>query len=124
MEKPPTGRRPRWRALVRYISTLLAVGVAYFVLARLGLWLASVNGSASPIWAPSGIALAAVLLGGLRLWPAILVGAFAANAPSAGTLQSSAAIAVGNTLEAVVGGFLIGRWAGGREVFGTALGVA
>ena len=112
-----SGRRSRsvGAPIVRYIATLLAVALAYFVLAKLGLELASINPSASPIWAPSGIALAAVLLGGLRIWPAILVGAFAANATTAGTLETSAVIAVGNTLEAVVGGFLIGHWAGGAQ---------
>ena len=114
----------RLSAFVRYISILLAVALAYFVLAKLGLQLASVNPSASPIWPPSGIALAAVLLGGLRVWPAILIGAFAANATTAGTLETSALIALGNTLEAMVGGFLLERWAGGRAAFGTPSGVA
>jgi PAS domain S-box-containing protein len=109
LQKFPAGGHSRWRSFVRYIS---------------GLRLASVNPSASPIWAPSGIALAAVLLGGLRIFPAILIGAFAANATTAGTLETSAVIAVGNMLEAVVGGLLIGRWAGGRDVFRTPLGVA
>ncbi|HEY7999073.1 MAG TPA: MASE1 domain-containing protein, partial [Pseudolabrys sp.] len=56
-----------WRAHLRYLATLLAVAVAYFVLAKLGLRLASVNPSASPIWPPTGLALAAVLLAGLRI---------------------------------------------------------
>jgi PAS domain S-box-containing protein len=123
LQQASGGGTAKWRAFVRYISTLLVVALAYFVFAKLGLRLASVNPSASPIWAPSGIALAAVLLGGLRVWPAILIGAFAANATAAGTLETSAFIALGNTLEAVVGGFLIGRWAGGRDGFGTPMGV-
>ena len=49
------------------------------------------------------------------MWPAIFAAAFAANVTTAGTLSTSALIAVGNTLEAVVGGFLIGRWAGGAR---------
>jgi PAS domain S-box-containing protein len=113
-----------WRALFRYIGTLILVALAYFVFAKLGLTLASINPSASPIWPPTGIALAAVLLGGLRTWPAILLGAFAANATTAGTLETSAVIAAGNTLEAVVGGFLIGRWSGGANTFATPAQVA
>ena len=93
------------------------MAIAYFALAKFGLRLASINPSASPIWPPTGLALAAILLGGLRVWPAILVGAFAANATTAGTLETAAVIAVGNTLEAVTGGFLIERWSGGRETF-------
>ncbi len=106
-----------WRAQARYLSALVAVALAYFVLAKLGLRLASINPSASPIWPPTGLALAAVLLGGLRIWPAIFIGAFAANATTAGTYETSVVIALGNTLEDVVGGFLIERWSGGRETF-------
>ena len=113
MERAPAGGAQRWRSIVRYLATLLAVALAYFVFAKLGLKLASINASASPIWVPSGIALAAVLLGGLRVWPAVLVGAFAANATTAGTLETSALIAIGNTLEALVGGLVIRHWAGG-----------
>ena len=82
------------------------------MLAKLGLQLASINPSASPIWPPTGLALAAVLLWGLRVWPAIFIGAFAANVTTAGTLETSALIAIGNTLEGVLGGFLIGHWSG------------
>ena len=101
-----------WRESCRYLGTAGAVALAYFVLAKLGLQLASVHPSASPIWAPTGFALAVVLLGGPRLWPAVFIGAFAANATTAGTLETSLLIALGNTLEAVVGGLLIGHWSG------------
>jgi PAS domain S-box-containing protein len=106
-----------WRGIARYVDAVIAVALGYFVFAKLGLQLASINPSASPIWPPSGIALAAVLLCGLRVWPAIFIAAFAANATTAGTLETSAVIAAGNTLEAVVGGFLITRWSGGADTF-------
>jgi len=115
---------PSGRAFLRYAAILVAVAAVYFIFAKLGLTLASVNPSASPIWPPTGIALAAVLLGGLRVWPAILAGAFAANAATAGTLETAAVIAVGNTLEAVIGGYLIGRWSGGSGTFDTPAQVA
>src|SRR5581483_1329896 len=107
-----------------YLGWLVVVAVAYFLLAKLGLQLASINPSASPIWPPTGLALAAVILGGLRIWPAILAGAFAANSATAGTLETSAAIAIGNTLEGVVGGYLIGRWCGGAQAFVTPARIA
>lgn len=113
-----------WGALARYAATLLAVALAYFVLAKLSLTLASINPSASPIWPPSGVALAAVLLGGPRLWPAIFIGALAANATTAGTLTTSVVIAFGNTLESMIGGYLIQRWSGGRDTFATPVQVA
>jgi PAS domain S-box-containing protein len=107
----------------RHAAKLLIVALAYFVLAKLGLMLATINPSASPIWPPTGLALAALILGGPRLWPAVFAGALAANATTAGTLETAAFIAVGNTLEALVGGFLIERWSSRRDVFSTPAGV-
>ncbi|HTQ83660.1 MAG TPA: MASE1 domain-containing protein [Pseudolabrys sp.] len=115
---------PAWLAPIKYAGALVVVAIAYFVLAKLGLQLALINPSASPIWPPTGFALAAVLLGGYRIWPAIFAGAFAANATTAGTLETSAVIALGNTLEGLTGGFLINLWAGGRETFATPARVA
>jgi integral membrane sensor domain MASE1 len=51
-----------WRAKCRYLAALLVVGLAYYGMAKLGLQLASINPSASPIWPPTGLALAAMLL--------------------------------------------------------------
>ncbi|MDP2410954.1 MAG: MASE1 domain-containing protein [Pseudolabrys sp.] len=119
MKKFPFAAVTNSRAPGATIFLLVVVGLAYFLLARLGLQLASINPSASPIWPATGLALAAVLLGGVRVWPAILIAAFAANAVTAGTPATAAFIAVGNTLEAVVGGFLVMRWSGGRDTFST-----
>src|SRR5262245_7596987 len=102
----------------------LAVGIAYFVLAKLGLQLASFNPSATPVWPPTGFALAMVLLFGLRVWPAVFAGALIANATTAGSLATSLAIAAGNTVEAAVGGLLVERWCAGRRAFDTSGGVA
>jgi signal transduction histidine kinase len=109
---------------VRYGVELAVIGLVYFVLAKAGLALASIHPSASPIWPPTGLALAAVLLRGLPVWPAIFLGALIANATTAGTIATSAAIALGNTLEAVVGGYLVQRWSDGRATFETPTGVA
>src|SRR6266704_4797113 len=107
------------RGPVLYVVELCAIAAAYFALAKLGLALASIHPSASPIWPPTGFALAAVLLRGYRIWPAIFLAAFLANATTAGSPLTSAAIAAGNTLEGVVGGWLINRWSGGRATFET-----
>ena len=102
----------------------LAVGIAYFLLAKLGLQLASLNPSATPVWPPTGFALAMVLLFGQRVWPAVFAGALIANAITAGSLVTSLATATGNTLEAAVGGMLIERWCAGRQTFDTSDRVA
>jgi PAS domain S-box-containing protein len=123
-EDRPGESAAAWRARARYVGKLFAVALAYFVVAKLGLRLASINPSASPIWPPTGLALAVVLLWGYQIWPAIFAGALAANATTAGTLETSVVIAIGNTLEAVVGGFLIGRWSGGSGTFASPVQVA
>jgi PAS domain S-box-containing protein len=71
------------------------------------------------VWPPTGIALAAVLiLGPRRAWPGIFVGAFLVNQLTAGSWPTSMAIAFGNTIEALLGGHLVNRFAGGRTSFG------
>ncbi len=60
-------------------ALISALAVAYFAAARLGLLLAIPGGHATPVWPPSGIALAALLLCGRRVWPGIWLGSFAAN---------------------------------------------
>jgi PAS domain S-box-containing protein len=94
-----------------------ALAILYFLAARLGLSLAFVNVSASPVWPPTGIALAAILLLGRRAWPGVFLGAYAANAVTTGWGPVSLAIAVGNTLEGVVGAYLVQRFAGGIDCF-------
>jgi PAS domain S-box-containing protein len=79
----------------------LAVAAAYFAAAQMGFRLAFVAEQITTVWAPTGIALAALLLGGIRLWPAIWLGAFVANAGSEAPLWTACVIASGNTLEAV-----------------------
>ncbi len=100
---------------------LLGGLVALYVLAgKLGLYYASVHSSATPVWPPTGIAIAAILLLGYRAAPAIFIGAFLVNVTTAGSVVSSLGIAFGNMLEAVAAGFFVTRFAGGRAVFNRA----
>ena len=103
---------------------LVAIGVIYFALAKGGLALAFIHPSATPIWPPTGVALAAVLLWGYRTWPAIFTAAVIANATTAGSVATAIAIATGNSLEAVVGAYLINRWSSGCNTFSTPNSVA
>ena len=102
----------------RWLFTVAVLIFAYYLAARLGLLLAFAATNASPVWPPSGIALAAVYLLGYRVWPGIAVGAFAANVVVFSANQvaggeiialASLAIAVGNSLEALLGTFLLRR---------------
>jgi len=97
------------RGILRQFAALLVVFVAYVLSARLGLTLAPVSGFATLVWPPTGIALAALLLGGVRLWPAVMLGALVANVWTGASLWVAALIGVGNALEAVVGAGLLTR---------------
>src|SRR5438445_104812 len=97
--------------------------LVYFIAGKFGLMLASLHASASPVWPPAGIALAALLVLGYRVWPAIFVGAFLVNVTTAGNVATSLAVASGNTLEAVCGAWLVNRFAGGTTVFDRPQGV-
>jgi len=110
----------------RAFSGLPVIGLltlVYFIAGKFGLMLASLHASASPMWPPAGIALAALLVLGYRAWPAIFVGAFLVNVTTAGNVATSLAIASGNTLEAVCGAWLVNRFAGGTTVFDRPQGV-
>jgi len=95
----------------------LLLAALYFVSGKLALHLAFLQPSATPVWPCTGIALAALLLFGYRLWPAIFVAAFFVNLATAGTVLTSFSIATGNTLEALAGCFLVSRFADGSNVF-------
>src|SRR5207244_5708982 len=91
-----------------------------FVAGKIGLVLAAVHPSASAVWPPTGIALAATLLLGYRVWPALFLGAFLVNVTTAGSVWASLGIASGNTLEGLLGAFLVRRFANGLKVFDRA----
>src|SRR5258705_7258938 len=99
------------------VAILASLTIVYFAAGKLGLGLAYIHASASAVWPPTGIALAAFLLLGNRIWPAILLGAFLVNLSTAGTVATSIAIAAGNTLEGLIGAYLVNRFAGGCGAF-------
>jgi signal transduction histidine kinase/ActR/RegA family two-component response regulator len=99
------------------IGRVVALFVLYVVAARAGLSLAAVNPSATAVWPPTGIAMAACLLLGRRAWPAIFAGAFVANLTNAGSVATSIGIAVGNTLEGILGAYFIRRFSGATRRF-------
>jgi len=103
--------------IVARLPELVLLTVVYVVAGKLGLLLAFVHASATAVWPPTGIALAALVLRGLGLWPAVFLGAFLVNATTEGSLATSLGIAAGNTLEAVVGAYLVNRFARGRWAF-------
>jgi PAS domain S-box-containing protein len=85
------------------------LAAVYIATAKLGIELSVAHGVITPVWAPTGLALAVLFVFGTRLWPGVALGAFIANATSDVSLGVAAALAVGNTLEAVVGAVLLRR---------------
>src|SRR5437867_11020114 len=100
---------------IRRALATVSLFAIYVVAAKAGLSLAAVNPSATAVWPPTGIAIAACLLMGRPAWPAIFAGAFVANLTNAGSVATSLGIAVGNTLEGVLGAHFTDRFLSRRS---------
>jgi len=98
------------RALT-YVVQLLVVGVGYYFLDVAAVRVVVAHPNAVALWPPTGLAFAAVILGGYRMLPAILVAAFLTHAVPYGPSYAAAVIAAGNTLEAFVLSSLVDGWA-------------
>jgi integral membrane sensor domain MASE1 len=96
--------RGGWKPYAAKVAVLAAV---YYGAAKLGLSLAFASTSVTAIWAPTGIALAAVLLWGYRVWPGVALGALLANSWTGVPFYTVLGITVGNTLEALAGAYLL-----------------
>lgn len=114
---PTVSRTGSWGPLLIGVPLLAA---AYFVVGKLGLRLALLNASATTVWPPSGIALAACLVLGMRLWPGVFLGALLVNLTTTGSWPASLGIATGNTLEAVLGCAFVKTFAKGTGAFESA----
>ncbi|HEX5607692.1 MAG TPA: MASE1 domain-containing protein [Candidatus Binatia bacterium] len=99
------------------MTKILLVAGVYFCAGKLGLSWAHIHISVSAVWPPSGLALAALLLWGCRLWPGIFVGAFVLNATTQGTVVTALGIATGNTLEALFAAWAVNTFANGAKAF-------
>ena len=99
------------------LAKILALALVYFFAGKFGLTFSFLNPGVSAIWLPTGIALAAVLLLGYRVWPGVWLGAFIVSLTTAGSLLTSICIAGGNTLEALLGAWLVQQFANGERTF-------
>ncbi len=115
---------PLHRRRLSDVTLVAILAITYILGGKLGLKLAFINEYATAIWPPTGIALAALVLGGYRLWPGVLIGAFVVNLTtgdfSVSRMMVSVAIAGGNTLEALLGAYLVNRYAHGARAFDRA----
>ena len=99
---------------VAWLLKVAALAVVYYAAARLGLRYASIGRSISLVWPPTGLALAALFVLGRGAWPGVAIGAFLANVATPVPFATAGAIALGNTLEAVLAASLLVRAAGPR----------
>lgn len=96
------------------VRAVVAGGV-YYGAAKLGLQLSLVEGTVTPLWPPSGIAVVAFLVFGYRIWPGIAVAAFAVNVPTIPAL-GALGIAAGNTVAPMIACWLLHRVGFRREL--------
>ncbi|MFS8095970.1 MASE1 domain-containing protein [Lentzea alba] len=102
--------RPTLRPTLRPILTMLAVAVAYYATAKVGLVLALVKGQVTPLWLPTGISVAALLMSGRRIWPGIALGALTANLALGAGPGAIVMITIGNTAAPLAAWYLLTRF--------------
>jgi PAS domain S-box-containing protein len=102
----------RPRSLAAEAARIAAVALVYFAAAKLGLRFATIGVTATLVWPPSGIAVAALLLFGERMALGVALGAFLANVTTTAPLTVAFAATLGNTAEALAASFLLRRVAG------------
>jgi signal transduction histidine kinase len=96
--------------MVAKILPQAALFLVYLTTAHFGLKLDSFHGFASVVWPPTGIALAALLLGGLELWPAVFAAAVVANLVAGAPLPAAVGVGLGNLGEAVFAALALQRF--------------
>lgn len=99
---------------LRDLAKTALLAAIYILFARVGLMIQPVSAFATLVWAPTGIALAALLVFGHRLWPGVAIGAFVANVWTGAPVLVALGIAAGNTLEALLGAYALRRIRGFR----------
>jgi PAS domain S-box-containing protein len=105
---------PAARSALRDASQVALLGAVYWATAWIGLHYVTIGHSVSLVWPPAGVAFAALVLVGPRIWPGVTIGAFLANVMTPVPLFAAAGIALGNTGEALLAAVILRRVAGFR----------
>ena len=99
------------RSDYRYVLQLAFVFALYFGAGKLGLAVPFTSSNVSPIWPAAGVAVAAVLIWGIQIAPAIAFAAFLVNFVTPVPTFASIAIGLGNASSAVIAGYLLKHFA-------------
>src|SRR5512140_1820317 len=102
----------RLKPLLIYILKALILAIVYHLAARLGLQMAYVQANTSPVWPPTGIALAALLIFDYSYWPGITLGVLLGSLLTGAPLNLAIGMSIGNTLEAMVAVYCLNRIVG------------
>lgn len=105
---------------LRRVLEIIALAVLYVITAKIGQLIAVPPGNVTPMWIPSGIILAAVLIRGYWIWPGIFIGAFVGNVSAYIDFQSASNVllsvfagsmnGLGDSIGAVLGAWLIKQY--------------
>jgi signal transduction histidine kinase len=98
------------KRILIYLAKVLLLAVIYHMAVRVGLSLAFVQANTSPVWPPTGIAIAALLIFGLDLWPGVALGVFAGSLLTGAPPALAAGMSIGNSLEALAAAFALKRF--------------
>jgi PAS domain S-box-containing protein len=106
--------RPQDQLYSRYghVLQLAVVFALYLGAGELGLAVPFSSANVSPVWPAAGVAVAAVLIWGMQIAPAIAFAAFLVNFLSPIPTSASVAIGLGNASGAVLAGYLLTRFSG------------
>jgi integral membrane sensor domain MASE1 len=107
-----------------YLLELSIIAASYVGLTESALLLPAINPAATPLWPPTGFALALLLLRGYRIWPAILVGSFPSYLMAGLSPLEFGSVGISTLLAALAGTWLVSRWSNGHQIFGTPSKVA
>lgn len=106
--------------LARHPVTHATLFAVYLLFGRLGVFLERVNGAAATVgavWPPSGFTLAAFVLFGRPIWPAITLGSFFVRFVATGQILNSIPVAIADTIGGLLGASLLNKFAGGADSF-------
>jgi|SRR5215469_686106 len=109
----PVGWSRTWdqpQSIPRYTFRLAIVFLLYLAAGKLGLAVPFTSSNVSPVWPAAGIAVAAILLFGLEVAPAIALAAFLINFVSPIPKSAALCIGLGNALSAASAGYLLARF--------------
>src|SRR3954454_16966978 len=112
------------RSRGRSLLGIMALGALYYGAARVGYAFEFAGPVAAIVWLPVGVAIAFLYVGGLSLWPGLVVGDLLANDYGALPFGVALSQTAGNVLECVLAAALLRLWLRRASPLGSVRGVS